>query len=49
MQVSLGRRLAVFGTTKLEEIITNRGIKGTITYLLLYFFMFIYFGMFGVV
>jgi hypothetical protein len=48
MQVSLGRRLAVFGTTELEEIITRRGIKGTVTDLLFYCFMFIYFGMFGV-
>jgi hypothetical protein len=48
MQVSLGRRLAVFGTTELEEIITRRGIKGTITDLLSYCFLFICFGMFGV-
>jgi hypothetical protein len=36
MQVILGRRLAVFGTIELEEIITRCGIKGTITDLLLY-------------
>jgi hypothetical protein len=48
MQVNLGRRLAVFGTTKLEEIITRCGIKGTITDLLSYCFLFIFFGMFGV-
>jgi hypothetical protein len=48
MQVSLGRRLAVFGTTDLEEIITRCGIEGTVTDLLFYCFIFIYFGMFGV-
>jgi hypothetical protein len=48
MQFILGRRLAVFGTTELEEIITRRRIKGTVTDLLFYCFMFIDFGMFGV-
>jgi hypothetical protein len=48
MQVILGRRLAVFGATELEEIITRRGIKGIVTDLLFYFSLFIYFGMFGV-
>jgi hypothetical protein len=48
MQVGLGRRLAVFGTTELEEIITRHGIKGTVTDLLSYCFLFIYFGMFEV-
>jgi len=48
MQVSLGRRLAVIGTTELEEIITRRGIKGIFIDLLSYFFLFICFGMFGV-
>jgi len=48
MQVNLGRRLAVVGTTKLEEIITKRGIKVTVTDLLSCFFLFICFGMFGV-
>jgi hypothetical protein len=37
MQVNLGRRLAVFGTTELEEIITRHGIKGTITDILFYY------------
>jgi hypothetical protein len=36
MQVNLGRRRAVVGTTELEEIITRRGIKGKITELLSY-------------
>jgi hypothetical protein len=49
MQVIFGRRLAVFGTTKLEEIITRRWIKGIVIDLLFYYFLFIYFGMFGVV
>jgi hypothetical protein len=49
MQVNFGRRLAVFGATELEDIITRRWIKGTVTDLLFYSFMFIYFGMFGVV
>jgi hypothetical protein len=31
MQVSLGRRHPVVGTTELEEIITIRGIKGIVT------------------
>jgi hypothetical protein len=48
IQVNLGRRLAVFGTTELEEIITIRGIKGTVTNILFYSFLFIDFGMFGV-
>jgi hypothetical protein len=48
MQVSLGRRLAVFGTTELEEIITRRGIKGTVTDILFYCFLFVRFGIFGV-
>jgi hypothetical protein len=48
MQVILGRRLAVFGTTYIEEMITKRGIKGTIIDILSYFFIFIYFGMFWI-
>jgi len=48
MQVILGRKLVVFGTTELEEIITRHGIKGTVTDILFYLFLFIYFGMFGV-
>jgi hypothetical protein len=48
MQVSLGRRRVVVGTTELEEIIIRCGIKGTTTNLLSYFFLFICFGMFGV-
>jgi hypothetical protein len=36
MQVSLGRRLAVFGTTELEEIITRDGIKCTVIDILSY-------------
>jgi hypothetical protein len=31
MQVNLGRRRAVIGTAKLEEIINRHGIKGIIT------------------
>jgi hypothetical protein len=49
MQVSFGRRLAALGATELEEIITKHWIKGTITDLLFHCFLFIYFGMFGVV
>jgi hypothetical protein len=49
MQVSFGRRLAALGATELEEIITKRWIKGTVTDLLFHCFLFIYFGMFGVV
>jgi len=49
MQVIFGRRLEVFGTTKLEEIINRHWIKFTITNLFSYFFLFIYFGMLGVV
>jgi hypothetical protein len=48
MQVILGRILAVFGTTELEEIIAKRGINDIVTDLLFYYFLFIYFGMFGV-
>jgi hypothetical protein len=48
MWVSLGRRLAVVGTTELEEIITRHGIKGTITDLLYYLSLLICFDMFGV-
>jgi hypothetical protein len=49
MHASFGRRLAVLGATKLEEVNTKRWIKGTISDLLFHFFLFIYFGMFGVV
>jgi hypothetical protein len=49
MQVNFGRRLAAFGATEIEEIITKRWIKCTITNILFHYFMFIYFGMFGVV
>jgi hypothetical protein len=49
MQVIFGRRLAALGATKLEDIITKCWIKGTVTNLLFNCFMFIYFGMFGVV
>jgi hypothetical protein len=49
MQVSFGMRLATFGATELEEILTKRWIKGTVSDLLFHCFMFIYFGMFGVV
>jgi hypothetical protein len=38
MQVIFGRRLAAFGAKELKEIITKRGIKGTIIDLLFYFF-----------
>jgi hypothetical protein len=48
MSVSLGRKRAVIGTTKLEEIITRHGIKVIVTDLFSYFFLFIRFGMFGV-
>jgi hypothetical protein len=48
MQVNLGRRRAVVRTIELEEIITRHGIKGTVTDLLSYCFLFICFGMFGV-
>jgi hypothetical protein len=48
MQVILGRRIVVFVTTELEEIITKHGIKGIVTDILFYYFMFIDFGMFGV-
>jgi hypothetical protein len=36
MQVSLGRRLAIFGTTEIEEITTRHEIKGTVTDVLSY-------------
>jgi hypothetical protein len=49
MQVNFGRRLAAFGATDFEEIITKRWIKGTVIDLLFHFFLFTYFGMFGVV
>jgi hypothetical protein len=49
MQVSFGRRLAASGATELEEIITRHWIKGTVIDILFHYFMFIYFGMFGVV
>jgi len=48
MQVGFGRRLVVFGATNLEEIITRRGIKGTVTDILFYCYLFIDFCMFGV-
>jgi hypothetical protein len=31
MKFSFGRRLAAFGATELEEIITRHWIKGTVT------------------
>jgi hypothetical protein len=49
MQVSFGRILVALGAIDLEEIITRHWIKGTVTDLIFHFFMFIYFGMFGVV
>jgi hypothetical protein len=49
MQVSFGRRLGAFRATDLEEIITRHWIKGIVNDLLLYYFLFIYFDMFGVV
>jgi hypothetical protein len=48
MKVRFGRRLAALGATELEEVNTKRWIKGTLSDLLLNFFPFIYFGMFGV-
>jgi hypothetical protein len=49
MQVIFGRRLASLGATELEEIIIECWIKGTVADLLFHCFLFIYFGMFGVV
>jgi hypothetical protein len=48
-EVIFWRRLAVFGALDLEEIITRCWIKGTVIDLLFHCFLFIYFGMFGVV
>jgi hypothetical protein len=49
MQVIFGRRLAALGAIELEEVNTKHWIKGTVFDLIFYFFMFIYFGMIGVV
>jgi hypothetical protein len=48
MQVILGRIHAVVGTTDLDDIIIRRGMKGIVTDIISYCFLFICAGMFGI-